>query len=163
MNVYTLTDEERKWLTDLDKDLWPPPPPPEGFPQKKQITIKLEARRTLKVGEFQEVLKLIKDRRLVTQMFCTSMFGGYGMDVFEHEPCPGAGAIHLLRLVEDHIPKPTASQVKKGHDKHLRKVPGVGRDDAWESFSAFTHSKQNVEWLKHYKMTLPESRGSYDY
>lgn len=162
MNVYTLTDEERKWLQDLDKDLWPPPPEPEEFPARKQIHIKLEATRRLKHLEFQRVLKIVEERHLLTNMFCSNMFGGYGMDVLEHEPFPGAGPIHLLRLVEDNVPDPHRLKVGNGYKKHI-KQPGSGRDDAWEFFSKFTHSKQNAEWLKSYKMEPPRSRGSYDY
>lgn len=158
-SAYALTEEERQWLTDLDEELWPK----EAKREAKKQKIKLEASRALQWTEFQKVLTLVEERRLLTSMFCTSMFGGYGMDVYEHEPFPGAGPIHLLRLVEDNLPNPHRLQVGEGYDKHIRKEPGVGRDDAWESFSKFTHSEMNAEWLKSYKMDPPRHRSSYDY
>lgn len=160
-SVYTLTEEERRWLTDLNEALWPPLTLEEQRSGRSRI--KLEANRTLQWTEFQQILKLVEDRRLLTQMFSSSMFGGYGISVFEHEPAPGVGPIHLLRLIEDHHPVPHRLEIREGYDKHLRKYPGVGRDDAWESFSKFTHSETNKEWLKSYKMDLPRERSHYDY
>src|ERR1051325_1267198 len=161
MNVYTLTEDERQWLKDLNEDLWPPQEQAAG--QKNKFLIELDAKRILRWTEFQKVLDLIETRRLLTHMFCTSMFGGYGMDVYEHEPFPGAGPVHILRLVEGHHPDPHRWQIAECYDKHVRKGGGVGRDDAWESFSKFTHSEMNAEWLKYYKMSPPENRSSYDY
>jgi hypothetical protein len=160
-NVYTLTAEERKWLTELNDELWPPLTLEERRSGKHRI--KLEAKRILQWTEFQKVMGIVETHRLLTSMFCTSMFGGYGMDVYEHEPFPGAGPLHVLRLIEDHLPDPHRLQVGEGYDKHIRKTPGVGRDDAWESFSKFTHSDRNTEWLKFYKMDPPRNRSHYDY
>lgn len=152
-----LNDEDRKWLTALDAELWPPK-------EKKGTTITLEAERPLTHVEFKRICTLIEDHGLLTSMFCTSMFGGYGMDVYEHEPFPGTGPTHLLRLVEDHMPVPhPVLVIEEGYDKHIRPGGGVGRTDAWESFSRFTHSEQNAAWLKSYKMDPPQPRGHYDY
>ena len=54
-------------LRALHLDLWP-----DGL---KGI-IALEASRTLQLGEVQEVLRIIEDNNLLTQMFCPSHFGG---------------------------------------------------------------------------------------
>jgi hypothetical protein len=96
-------------------------------------------------------------------MFCTSMFGGYGMDVYEHEPAPTVGPVPLLRLVEGHMPVPTPEEVAANPGRYQRPGGGVGRQDAWEFFSKFTHSERNAGWLASYKMRPPQPRSSYDY
>ncbi len=156
-----LTEEERQWLQALNEELWPPLTVDERRAGKGRI--KLEASRTLQWTEFQQVLKLVDERRLLTSMFSSGMFGGYGMSVWEHELFPGSGPTPILRLVEDNLPDPHRLQVREGYDKHVRKEPGVGRDDAWESFSKFTHSETNKEWLKSYRMDPPRERSHYDY
>ncbi len=155
--IVALTDEERTWLKELHTELWP-----EGH--RKKDRIELEAHRPLTVPEFQRVRELVETRGLVTAMFSSSMFGGYGMDLYEHEPFPGTGPIHLLRIVEGNHPDPHPLQVsEEGYKKHIRRSGGVGRDDAWESFSKFTHSERNREWLQFYKMDPPKDRSYYDY
>jgi hypothetical protein len=151
-----LTDEERAWLRALQTALWPKSRPKDRF--------EIDASRPLTFLEFERVRKLIETRGLVTSMFSSSMFGGYGMDVYEHEPFPGTGPLHLLRLVEGNHPDPHPLEVSEtGYDRHIRKPGGVGRDDAWESFSKFTHSERNREWLQGYMMDLPKERSYYDY
>jgi len=68
--------------------------------------------------EFERVLACIAKYKLVAEMYSTNMFGGYGMRLYEHEPYP------------DHI----AGNVKEMSPR----LPGCGRDDAWEIFSKFT-------------------------
>jgi len=131
--------------------------------QKSERRLKLEALRPLTFLEFKRVCELIEARGLVTRMFSASMFGAYGMDIYEHEPFPGTGPVFLLRLVEDNHPDPHPLEIADGYRKHVRQGGGTGRDDAWESFSRFTHSEQNREWLKSYHMDPPRERGHYDY
>jgi len=153
-----LSEEGRQWLEDLEEDLWP-----KEHVKKPGMRIKLTAKRPLTFLEFKRVQELIESYGLLTSFFCTSMFGGYGMDVLEHELFPGTGPRHLLRLVEDNLPDPHRLLVsEEGYDKHVKR-PGEGRDDAWEAFSKYTHTEHNIAWLKAYKMELPRSRTHYDY
>lgn len=160
MSVYTLTDEDRDWLKRLDEDLWA-----KEHLETPEIRhkITMTARRPLSPGELERVAGIVSGSTLLTSMFCTGMFGGYGMDVFEHEPVPDIGPIRLLRLVEGHMPEPDAAKLASGDLGHTRQAPGVGRDDAWEFFSTFTHSERNIGWLKSYGMRPPQPRHSYDY
>lgn len=114
---------------------------------------KLDTSRILDDVEVDSIFLFVKTHKLLTQMFCCNMFGGYGIDIFEHELYPGAEPNHLLRLTEDHLPK----------IKDEKKKSGEGRKCAWDLFSKFTHSKENIEWLKYYKMELPHDRSFYDY
>lgn len=158
MTVTPLADDERAWLKELHAELWP------EQAKKKGPVIAIDALRPLTTLEFTRLSDLITTRGLVTSMFSSNMFGGYGMDVYEHEPFPGTGPVFLLRLVEDNHPDPHPLQIsEEGYKKHIRRGGGVGRDDAWESFSRFTHSKQNREWLTQYRMESPFDRGHYDY
>jgi hypothetical protein len=159
VSVYTLTEEERAWLKAVHAELWP-----DQHIKKNEVShrIKLTAHRPLTHVEFSRVLELIDARSLLTQMFSTSMFGGYGMHVYEHEPFPNTAPMLLLMLIEDHLPDPHRLAVAEGDTRHIKR-PGAGRDDAWESFSKFTHSERNIEWLKGYKMELPRDRSYYDY
>lgn len=155
---YALTDEERTWIKALDADLWPP-----EHANKPSFRIKIEALRVLTWREFERIEKILTERVLLLDLISTSMFGGYGVDVYENEPAPGAGPIFLLRLVEGHMPPPHRLQVgEEGYNKH-QKRPGEGRDDAWEFFSKFTHTEDNIRRLKSYKMNPPRDRSHYDY
>jgi hypothetical protein len=156
-----MTDEERQWLVNLHEDLWPKSHTSKNPNIRHRIT--MEALRPLTPEELGRVEALISERGLLTSMFSSSMFGGYGMDVYEHEPTPGIGPVHLLRLVEGNMPEPAPEQVAAGYVAHKRPGGGVGRQDAWECFSKYTHSEQNAGWLKSYQMRPPESRSCYDY
>lgn len=143
-SVYTLVDEEREWLRAVHNRLWPAQVGslrPRRDPPPKQLS----------QTELEGILGVIQERSLITSMFCSGMFGGYGMNVYEHEPFPGAGPLLLLALAENHLP---GTCVKR---------PGEGRDDAWEIFSRFTHSEKNAQWLQSYRMDPPRSRTFYDY
>lgn len=148
-SVYTLTDEDRKYLTDLEAVLWPLDPS-----QDKVRRIKLTAHRQLERAELSRVFEIVERHNLLTSMFTTSMFGGVGMDILEHEPAPDVGPTHLLRLIEGHLPDMPGEAPR---------LPGGSRDAAWEAFSKFTHSARNARWLKSYKMEAPQRRSSYEY
>lgn len=172
-----LSDDDRQWLKDLQDDLWPPQKeePDDGsieaalrraLPKKKRPVIVLEATRRLTHEELQRVCTLIENEKLLTSMFSKGMFGGHGMYVFEHEQFPGTGPEHLLTLTEDHLPDPSLYQRLDTLDappKKKEKHPGCGTDESWELFSKYTHSDENREWLKKYKMDPPRERGYYDY
>lgn len=159
-SVYTLTDEDRTWLQSLNAELWA-----KEHLETPEIKhrIEIKARRPLTPAELERVEAIILGHSLMTDMFCIGMFGGYGMDVYEHEPAPDMGPIHLLRLVEGNMPDPTPEQLAENPGKYSRPGGGVGRDDAWECFSKHTHSERNVGWLKSYKRRPPEVRSRYDY
>ena len=163
----TPVDDDIAWLKKLQEDLWPPEPPPppraRGNPYAG-MKIELDAKRTLTKKEFERVLGCIKKHKLVANMFSTSMFGGYGMKLYEHEPYPGTGAQFLVTIIEGHLPVPTrydriAGNVKEKPKKH----PGCGREDAWKVFSKYTHTKQNRAWLKQYGLPEPHDQSYYDY
>lgn len=161
MNLYTMTDDERKWLVDLNEALWPKSHTSTNPGIKHRIS--MDALRPLTADELARVEVLISERGLLTSMFSTSMFGGYGMDVYEHELAPDLGPTPLLRLVEGHMPVPTPEEEAADPVRYRRPGGGVGRQDAWECFSKFTHSERNAELLASYKMRAPRERSSYDY
>lgn len=136
-------------LRELQKELWP-------TPVGSGNTIKIKAKRPLTADEVKIILKTIKQEKLLTEMFSANMFGGYGMDVYEHESYPGTGPVFLLRITEYDLPKEMNSQLGKPSG-------GCGSTDAWELFSQYTHSKQNREWLKMYNYPAPQERYHYDY
>jgi hypothetical protein len=148
VNVYTLTDEDRRTLQALQASLWPK----EAYSTSSKI--RLDPYRVLAEAELEQALDIVGRHNLLTEMICTSMFGGVGMDIYEHEVAPETGPIFLLRLIEGHLPD-------KGPDS--KKAPGGFREDAWRTFSKFTHSQQNARWLKSYKMSAPRDRAHFVY
>lgn len=147
--------DDIQWLKDLNRDLWP-----EG--QKKHNGPGMVAYRVLTTKEIQEITRIIEERRLLTYMISTSMFGGYGMEVFAHPEFPGLPPEYLLAVIEDHLPRHT--RYDELTDRPIpEKKPGRGREDAWILFSRYTHSEQNREWLKQYHMRPPQHRNYYDY
>jgi len=167
-----LSDADRQWLIALNLELWPEKDKrTKGeilrdniFPEARTAPEPKVPREMLTHEELERVLNLVQECKLLTSMFSSNMFGGYGMKVYEHEPFPGTGPVLLLAIAEDHLPPPTRlERAAGGARKPKKKVPGCGRDDAWELFSPITHSDQNREWLKGYKMDPPRERGYYDY
>lgn len=136
-------------LRKLQKELWP-------TPHGSGNGIKVKAKRLLTVIEVKIVLDCIEQNKLLTSMFSANMFGGYGMDIYEHENYPGTGPEFLFRITEYDLPKELNSKFNKASG-------GTGSIDAWNIFSKYTHSDQNIEWLKMYKMELPHDRSHYDY
>lgn len=161
-----LSDEDRTWLKQLDAELWPAP---KTDADRDRLTIVLQAERLLGHGEVERIFAIVETAPLVTEMFSKGMFGGYGIALMEHELYPHTGPTRLLSIIEDHLPPPKGPTV---YDHLLgtakptlkpKKHPGCGTDQAWELFSKYTHSPQNSEWLKQYKMRAPEERYHYDY
>jgi hypothetical protein len=152
-----LPDEERTWLKELQESLWPET-------RKNNSPVKLEAHRQLKDEERDRVFKILDTHLLVVEMFSSNMFGGYGIAVYDHEPFPHAGPLHLLTLTEDNLPPwRTRFERIEGKESLPKKVPGCGRDDAWELFSKYTHTPQMKEWIKQYKLNPPREQSYYDY
>jgi len=167
-----LQDEDRAWLKTLHLDLWPEPDRrtkgekvrDHFFPESRKTPEPKPPKELLTQEELDRILDLVREHKLLTSMFSSNMFGGYGMHVYEHEPYPGTGPSKLIAITEDHLPPPTRLERAVGDgEKRPKKHPGCGRDDAWEMFSPFTHSEQNREWLKSYKMEPPRDRTYYDY
>jgi hypothetical protein len=162
----SLPDEERAWLTALHQELWPPK-------SVNRNRIVLQAERTLLHDEQDRIVMCITDFKLVTSMASKGMFGGYALELYDHEQYPGTGSEHLLTITEDHLPGPkppvwcqhldTLETPPKKVTAPKKKQPGCGTDEAWEFFSRFTHSPQNREWLKKYHLPAPRERTYYDY
>jgi len=154
--IKPLSSEAAEWLLSLQESLWPP-----ESRKKDEMRIKLKATRTLAYLEFEKLKGIIEEYGLLTSMFSTSMFGGYGMAVYEHAQYPETPPQPLLQVIEDHLPVPhRLVQVEEGSPN---KQPGEGRTDAWEAFSKYTHAEHNAAWLKMYKMDPPRPRSHYDY
>lgn len=153
--------DDLAWLKSLQSELWPPPPPgpyrpPYDRRSRSVDPFKLEACRTLLPEELDRIFAAIPQHKLIAEMFMSGMFGGYGMRLYEHEPYPHTGAQFLVSIIEDHLPGPFGGEKPK-------KPPGAGRPDAWEVFSRFTHTAQNQEWLKRYKLQPSRESTYYDY
>lgn len=168
--MYKVVVDDIEWLRKLQNDLWPSKPKPERslFNRRSDgddITIKLEAKRTLTKEEFERVLGSIEKHKLIAEMFSTSMFGGYGMKLYDHELYPGTGAQFLVSLIEDHLPVATRYDHISGNlpEEPKRRGQGCGREDAWKVFSKFTHAEQNVEWLTKYRLQPSQYQSYYDY
>lgn len=140
---------EASALRELQKELWP-------TPHGSGNGIKIKAKRPLTASEVKTIFNAIEQEKLLTEMFSANMFGGYGMDVYEHESYPGTGPVFLLRITEYDLPKELNSQLGKPSG-------GSGSTDAWNLFSKYTHSAQNKEWLQMYKLPAPQERYHYDY
>ena len=140
-------DEEAaiQWLRDLDASLWPP--------GHKNGVVCYEASREATQEEIDTVCICIEEYRLVTEMHSTNMFGGYGMMVYDNPAAPGVPLVPVLFLIENHLPKGSNST----------KPQGCGRDDAWELFSRYTHTDQNKEWTKTFRLKPSRERSHYDY
>lgn len=146
------------WVRALHDDLWPPDENPRKF------RVALEASRTLSKDEWSRLLKVIEEERLVVQLIGTSMFGGYGIRLFEHPSFPGLPPEFVATIIEDHLPLPTRYEHALGEVKPIpKKRSGQGRDDAWEVFSKMSLKPRNIEWLKEYGLELPQDRSHYDY
>ncbi|HVI42708.1 MAG TPA: hypothetical protein VM577_18925 [Anaerovoracaceae bacterium] len=111
--------------------------------------------RQLSVAEVTMVLQAVEQNNLLTNMYSSHMFGGYGIEIFEQEPYPGTGPQLLLRFNEDHLPKDLCDG--------KRRCQGCGKEDAWELFSKYTHADKNKKWLAMYKMPAPREQSYYDY
>lgn len=140
------------YLKELNDSLWP------STETNHQDRIVLQARRQMTTKEWRETRRHIEAHDLVCEMFMMGMFGGYGIDVYDHPESlyPGLPEepVFLIRIIETNLPAPKDADPK---------VPGCGREYAWEAFSKFTHAQRNQDWLKRYKLRPSEDQGSYCY
>lgn len=144
-----------EWLVGLHEEL---------YRDEGQNRIQVVSSRRLTNQEFARVLAAIEKHKLVAEMVCTSMFGAYGMRLYEHELYPGTGARELVLINEEQLPVPTRYEHMEGTAKPIpERRSGCGRDDAWEVFSKYTHAEQNRVWLKQYKLQESKYRSYYDY
>lgn len=167
-----LSEKDRDWLKQLDKDLWPP--------DHKNGVVSLEASRDLTHDEYERLTRILDEGNVVLEMICTNMFGGYGIRIYDHEPYPGTGAQYLACITEDHLPatktrferevtgkgKKIKAPSPSGRHKKLDEeghVAGSGSNRAWNYFSKYTHTNQMRDFCKQYKLDAPQSRGHYDY
>jgi len=151
-----MEETDLEWMRELHARLWPK--------HGDNCSLDWKPEGELPQLDFDRVLKVIKTHRLLTQMFPSKMFGGYGMRIYEHPIFPGLPPTKLLSITEDHIPGPTQYDHLTGEAKPLpKRKPGEGRTDAWETFSQFTHTEQNRRWLRGYGMTDSSPRADYDY
>jgi hypothetical protein len=144
-----ISGEDRAWLKALDERLWTETGP-DRFGHRTPIE-KDGAR--LSEDELQRVLSLVASKRLPVQMFPgTFGFTGYSLAVYEHDfpPYPGAEQPpqYLVCLTARHLP---------GDDRNGR------LERAWDTFSPYTHSEENLEVLKHYGMKAPREKSYYEY
>lgn len=100
--------------------------------------------------EWERVERLIREHELPCEM--TTMWGfSYRLHVLDHSPVPQALPESLLLV-------------------HARQTPFFDEKDrerssneAWERFSAFTHSERNREMARFYGIREPMPRGRYEY
>lgn len=166
-----LSDKDRTWLKNLEKALWPP--------THKNGPVSLEASRDLTNKEYETLTRILDEGNVVVEMICTNMFGGYGIQIYEHEPFPGTGAQYLACVTEDHLPakktrferdpvgrKTKATAPSPGRHKKLEEeghVAGTGSQRAWDYFTKYTHTDKMRAHCKQYKLEEPHSQGHYDY
>ena len=154
----TLLDADREWLQELEKDLWPK--------DHKNGVVSLEASRPLTVPEFKRLNQILKSGSVVVEMISTNMFGGYGIQIYEHEPYPHTGPLYLACVTEDHMPLRKGEVIRPGHHRKLDEKghpSGSGSTRAWNYFSKYTHTKVMEGWCAKYKLHKPEKRYHYDY
>jgi len=139
-------EEDTRWLEILDSELWPERHRPDFYGLDNVV-------RELTQDEWDRVARIIEGHKLVTEMFCSNHFGGYGMNVYANPVAPGVPLCRALRLLDNHIPG--ASQMEK--------PGGQGLDEAWELFSRYTHTEQNKKWIERFGLRRSETQVHYDY
>lgn len=105
-----LSDEDRAWLKALNAELWPP--------TDKRIKLADEWGKITR-EDLERALALIEPSPLVTTLYCSGMFGGVGITLFEHELYPGTRPVELLSISEQMVPRLDVRSVYE----HLRGAP----------------------------------------
>ena len=111
-------------------------------------------------AEFERIQRLIEDEPLMTRMTSSNFAFDFCVDLFEHPVTPGVEPMHLLSISEKHLPAPS------GLERALADDNGVAwnrSDFAWETFSQYTHSDLNRQWLDFYGWAAPQERHHYEY
>lgn len=144
-----------EWLKKLGTKLWPPEQCEKGriTTPHGAVQLKAEAKRRLKKKEWKRVQKAIARHELIVEMVGTNMFGGVGIQIYEHPCQPGMDHEHVLMLTQDHLP----GKEEPG--------PSLGAclREAWETFSELSDTEQNRTWLKQYGLKSPRPASSFDY
>jgi hypothetical protein len=148
--------EAVEWLSTLQQSLWP-----SDRKGREREWLALEAHRQLTQEEFSTLSSVIEEQDLITSMFCSNHFGGYGMAVYQDPIFPGDTPQRILTLVEGNLPDPTLWDHLEEEARTPRKTKC--RDDAWVFFSKYTHSEKNVSWLAMFNLPKSESRDHYHY
>lgn len=152
-----LSDEDRAWLKALNAELWS---------TNERIKLADEWKKIPR-EDLERALALIEPTPLVTTLYCSGMFGGVGITLFEHELYPGTGPERLLNISEQMVPRLDVRSVYE----HLRGVPsrfrerkgGSFRQDCWDLFTSYAFTPRNEEWCKMYNIKLSKDSISYEY
>lgn len=168
-----LSDEDRAWLTALQEELWPPKDPHTPIERNvakafgKPLPDPPKAREQVTREELFRALDLIEAVPLVVSLYCSGMFGGVGITLYEHEQFIGTGATELLSISEQHLPRlldRTVYEHMQGVEaREQKKTPGDVRDDAWDLFTKYAFTPRNTEWCKRYGIELRTDRVHYCY
>lgn len=138
------------WLRSLQTEIWSEEIEGDG----SRVLL-----RHLTYPEVSRIKEVVEQEGLLTSMTEDSLLGGYGMRIYDHPVSPGVPPVRLFYFSERILPEYTRWDCLLDRDPPAH----LGRDDAWEMFSKYTHSDQNRKWLKMYGMKPPEPRGYYDY
>jgi hypothetical protein len=172
-----LSDEDRAWLTSLQDELWIPPDNRTRGERladdiRKELGQKVPERPTAREQitreELYRALDLIEPTPLVVSLYCSGMFGGIGITLYEHETYIGTGAEPLLSISEQHLPRlldRTVYEHMLGVEPRPQKKREAGgiRDDAWELFTKYALTPQNLEWCARYGIEFSSDRYRYYY
>jgi len=102
-------------------------------------------------------------------LFSSGWICGVGMNVYEHPRAEGKKPSLVLSLIEDHLPP----LVRRTWYEHLLEEPSKAQDEsekkaecspeAWVYFTQFSHTPENREWLKRYRMPMGFEKFRYNY
>lgn len=176
MPVYhtrVLSDDDRAWCKALQAELWPQKDTYTPLERNvatafgKPLPDPPKAREQVTREELARALSLIDKGPLIVGLYCSGMFGGIGITLYEHEVFIGTGVEELLSISEQVVPRldvRTVYEHMKGEPpKYKEKTPGDCREDCYDLFTKIAFTPQNVEWCKRYKIELRRDRVHYCY
>jgi hypothetical protein len=169
-----LTEEDRGWLKALNAELWPPKDTVPSMVREMDEAFGNPAkprpagpRLFVFREELGRIFQLVEGAPLVTEPFCSNMFGGIGVHLYEHEQYIGTGLEHILSIAEKQLPdldvRTVYEHILGAHPKVRPKSIGGCRDDAWEFFTKYAFAPKNLEWLKQYKIKALMNRVDFEY
>lgn len=140
------------WLSNLEARLWR-----ALSPDRFCRSIYVPSELPMDVPEFEALMGVIEDERMVTVM-TSGTFGlaGYGLHAYFHPEAPGLPPMHGILFNSDQLPL----EFGRGDGSRMGQAH---YDWVWALFSKYSHSSQNIAWLKLYGMPLPKGRSYYDY
>ncbi len=150
-------EEDFAWLRSLDAHLWE--------------TIKgrlVDDKRKLTYDDVDRIGVLIETRNLITELFCSGMFGGVGLTLYSHPVYLGVPPNRLLSIGEQNLPGPRPLTAHEHPlDVEAKTYPprkGGGVDPyAWELFRGHTTRPDNIRWLKEYGLQTDRPLVYYEY